>query len=364
MTESRRRRLPAWAAISLLVVVLAVAGLATLGLGGGDGDDKPGPRRTGPAGTVPVTRQNLVKSAVLAGELGYGPTRPITSTATGTVTWLPEVGVTIRRGQPLFRADDRPVVLLTGPLPMYRPLAAGVEGADVRQFETNLAALGYHGFTVDDEFSASTTTAVKQWQRDLKVPETGTVERGAVIYTVGPVRIARQVVTVGASATGEVLAYTGTTRMVAVSAGVAEAAWAAKGTKVTIQLPTGGKAAGQVASVGPPTTAAGAQGTPDAERPGTGQATVQVTITVADQKQLGGLSGGPVDISYVAQERKDVLTVPVNALLALAEGGYGVELTGSGGNRVVAVQVGLFAEGRVEVQGDGLTEGAQVGVPG
>ena len=51
-------------------------------------------------------------------------------------------------------------------------------------------------------------------------------------------------------------------------------------------------------------------------------------------------------------ERKDVLTVPVAALVVLREGGYGVEVVDGGTSRYVAVKTGLFADGRVEVTGD------------
>ncbi|MFI7430347.1 peptidoglycan-binding protein [Micromonospora sp. NPDC049836] len=359
-----RRRLRVVAGAGLVLATLAVTGAATLGLGG-RGADQPVARRTGPAATATVTRQTLVKTVTLAGELGYGPAAPLTSAAAGTVTWLPEVGTTVRRGEALLRADELPVVLLYGFLPMYRPLSTGVRGSDVRQFERNLAALGYRGFTVDEEFSASTAGAVKRWQKDLELPETGAVDRSRVLYTPGPVRIAQRLTRVGANATGDVLSYTGNTRMVTVSAQAAEAGWATKGTRVTVTLPTGTSVAGQVSAVGPPAPAApGGRAAPDPERPGTGGAAVQVTIAVTDQKALGGLAGAGVDVRYVAQERKKVLTVPVTSLLALAEGGYGVEVTDPGGTRIVAVQVGLFADGRVEVQGTGLTEGLSVGVPG
>jgi multidrug efflux system membrane fusion protein len=53
----------------------------------------------------------------------------------------------------------------------------------------------------------------------------------------------------------------------------------------------------------------------------------------------------------------------VSALLALAEGGYGLQLVEGGGTRYIAVQTGLFADGRVEVSGSGLTAGMRVGVP-
>jgi multidrug efflux pump subunit AcrA (membrane-fusion protein) len=123
--------------------------------------------------------------------------------------------------------------------------------------------------------------------------------------------------------------------------------------------------AGKVTAVSAPASAStvedGHQSNPDS--PGTGAAAVEVTVEVADQKALGSLATAPVDVRYVAQERKAVLTVPVDALLALAEGGYGVEVTEPAGTRIVPVQVGLFAGGRVEVTGGGLAEGARVGVP-
>ncbi|MFV2103373.1 peptidoglycan-binding domain-containing protein [Micromonospora sp. LOL_024] len=361
----RRRRLRAALGGVAAVVTLAVAGAATLGLGG-RGRDEPLSARTGPAATAQVTRQTLVKTVTLAGELGYGPAIPLASTATGTVTWLPQVGATVRRGGVLLRADERPVVLLYGFLPMYRPLTEGTEGSDVRQFERNLAALGYGGFTVDEKFSAATIEAVKRWQKDLELPETGTVERGRVIYAPKAIRIAQHLVRLGASATGDVLTYTGSTRMVTVSAGAGEAGWAAKGTKVTVTLPTGGSVAGEVSAVGAPASgapASGGQQPANPERPGTAAATVEVTVAIADQKALGALGATPVDVRYIAEERRDVLTVPVEALLALAEGGYGVEVTGPTGTRIVAVEAGMFADGRVEVSGESLTESVMVGVP-
>jgi hypothetical protein len=57
---------------------------------------------------------------------------------------------------------------------------------------------------------------------------------------------------------------------------------------------------------------------------------------------------------------KDVLVVPVGALLALAEGGYGVEIEQNGQRHLVAVKTGLFSNGQVEVSGPGLAAGAKV----
>ena len=58
-----------------------------------------------------------------------------------------------------------------------------------------------------------------------------------------------------------------------------------------------------------------------------------------------------------------MLAVPVEALLALAEGGYAVELAHDDGTTsLVAVELGAFADGWVEVTGD-VAEGDEVVVP-
>ncbi len=58
--------------------------------------------------------------------------------------------------------------------------------------------------------------------------------------------------------------------------------------------------------------------------------------------------------------------MPVDALLALASGGYAVEEVAEGGvHHLVAVSIGLFddADGLVQVSGPGLAAGQRVVVP-
>jgi hypothetical protein len=88
---------------------------------------------------------------------------------------------------------------------------------------------------------------------------------------------------------------------------------------------------------------------------------VEVTLTEAAPADL---DGSTVDVVVAVDERTDVLTVPVNALLALAEGGYGLEIVADDGtSSIVAVETGLFANGQVEVTGE-IAEGTTVGVAG
>jgi peptidoglycan hydrolase-like protein with peptidoglycan-binding domain len=343
------------------LVAVAAAGVAAAGVGGdgGDGTEEPS---TQPASTTQVTRETLVQAITVEGELSYGDPVPLAASVRGTVTWLPPVGATVERGQTLFRADERPVVLLYGALPMYRPLAAGVEGTDVKHFERNLRQLGYTGFTVDEEFTGATAAAVRRWQEDLGVTETGTVDSSLVVVLPGAVRVAELTARVGSPAGGEVYRYTGTRRVVTVPVDAGEAEWAVKDAAVTVTLPDAREVAGKVASVGTEAASDSAESQP----PGgtaTDDAQIEVTVSITDQRALGRLERSPVDVAYVAEERQNVLTVPVAALLALAEGGYGLEVVEGGTSRYVAVEVGLFADGRVEVSGGEVAEGMTVGLP-
>ncbi|MDX2758663.1 peptidoglycan-binding protein [Streptomyces europaeiscabiei] len=403
--RGRRRRRTAL--IASAVVVAAVAVVGALELGGNEDEGPSVPPRTG--SVVSVTRETLTERTTVEGQLGYGTELPLPVKATGTVTWLPEQGTTVERGDELLRVDDRPVILMYGPLPMYRSLGlttqedqrepadgqdpgerqpstgdgkspgpsnspapegtgtAGDTGAsrtpgelwgmDVLQFETNLAALGYTGFTVDERFTTGTAAAVERWQKSLGLAGTGVVGVGDVIHSAGKVRIGSAVARLGSAAGENTLTYTGTARKVIVNASATDASWAVRGSAVTVELPDGTAVKGKVASVGKRAT------TPDGGgEGGSGQsaATIPVTITIENQKAIGRLESGPVTVEYVGNEVKDVLAVPVAALVALAEGGHGLE-TEDG--RFVAVRTGLFADGDVEVSGPTVREGMKVRIP-
>ena len=62
------------------------------------------------------------------------------------------------------------------------------------------------------------------------------------------------------------------------------------------------------------------------------------------------------------QTARDALVVPVAALLALAEGGYAVEVVDETGHHLVGVRLGAFADGLVAVTGD-VRAGQHVVVP-
>ncbi|WP_307868008.1 peptidoglycan-binding protein [Micromonospora sp. C95] len=356
---TRRTRLPAAGGAALILV--AGAGVAAaVGFGGGSGD---GAAEAGTAapGSAAVTRQTLADAKTVDGELGHGPGRTATSRLPGTLTALPDAGATVARGKALYAVDNEPVILFYGRLPAYRTLQPGAEGSDVRQVERNLEALGYSGFTVDDEYTWATAEAVRAWQDDLGVPETGRVELGRVAFADGAVRVEGHQLDVGAAVQpGQaVLTYTGTSRLVTTELDVDDQRLAERGTTVQVTLPDGRRVTGKVDTV----ETVIHNGSADAGGDASAETRIEVTIAVDDQKALAEFDRASAEITFTVSERADVLTVPVAALLALAEGGYGVEVLDEGSSRIVAVTTGLFADGRVEVAGDGIVEGTTVGMP-
>ncbi|MGK5743319.1 peptidoglycan-binding protein [Micromonospora sp. URMC 103] len=348
-------------AVGAAVLVAATAGVvAAVGFGGTDRGTASAD--SGPPATATVTRQTLTDAQTVDGELGYGTTRTATARLAGTITALPEAGTVVKRGGRLYAVDNDPVVLLYGALPAYRVLEPGLEGSDVAQFERNLRALGHTGFTVDDEYTGSTADAVREWQEDLGLPETGRVEPGRIVYAGDAVRVESLPASTGdAVQPGQaVLTYTGTSRLVTVELDVDDQRLAKEGATVGVVLPDGTSVDGRVASAETVIETGSGGGSGQSEE---AQTKIEVTVSVADPAKLTGYDRASVDVTFTAAERPDVLTVPVAALLALAEGGYGVEVVEGGRSRIVAVTTGLFAAGRVEVGGPDLVEGLTVGMP-
>jgi peptidoglycan hydrolase-like protein with peptidoglycan-binding domain len=324
-------------------VVTGVAVLATLGFGGThDGGAAPPPAAPN---TAAVTRTTLVDEVDLDGTIGYGTADSLSGRAEGTVTMVAAPGAILGRGAVAFRVDNEPVIVMLGALPAYRALADGVSGPDVLEFEQNLRALGYH-LIVGTDFTKATAATVKLWQKNLGLPQTGTVELGRIIYQAAPIRVAEQKQQPGDQAApgSPVLTFTSTTRIVTAQIDNAQAAFAKVGTKVKVRVASGKSLAGTVDSA--------QSGGADAQNKTT------IPVGVADQASIGN-QGDDVTIVVVLSQKPDVLTVPIVALLAIDDG-YGVQVYSNGMRRVIPVTLGLFAQGRVEVSGPGLAEDMQV----
>lgn len=352
---SRRRLVFALAAI----VAVAGAGAAVTSVTAMTGPEKQ--RVVADAGLPPatasLTRGDLSDSSQREGTLGHLGERKINAGAAGTLNWIAPTGSTVERDERLYEVDGRPVRLMYGAEPMYRTLKAGDEGKDVRQVEENLAALGYTGFTVDEEYTEKTAAAVKRWQKSHDLKRTGTIGPDAIAFAGSALRVKE-----AGAATGDqvgpgrpVLTVTGSERVVRFKLPVAEAGTVKTGTRVSVQLPDGTRAAGKVSSVGR-TASPG-------DDPQDTSPKIDVTVSFDAPGKIKGVDQSPVTVDLTGETRRNVLSVPVNALLALPGGGFGIQVVENGKARDVEVELGMFGQGRVEVSGDGLREGMKVGVP-
>jgi peptidoglycan hydrolase-like protein with peptidoglycan-binding domain len=323
-----------------------------------------------PTATATVVRTDLATTTQVSGVLGYaGSYQVIAQGRGGTVTTLPQPGQVITRGQPVYEVDGRPVRLLYGPRPSWRPLAVGVTaGPDVRELEENLVALGYASsasLAPDDRYTAATDTAVRRWQRATGQPVTGQVDVGAVTFQPGPIRVGTITAHPGAPAEpgSPVLTATSTTVVVSVPVPAAQSYLVHVGDAVTVTLPAGETTAGRVESVSTVATGTDASPGPQERSNGPIQATVPAIVALTAPDAAANLDQAPVTVNVTSRSVRGVLAVPVTALVALAGGGYGVYLRDGGERRLVPVTPGLFANTLVEVQGDALHEGDTVEVP-
>jgi len=347
-----------WPLILGVITLVAGVGLTIAAARGFGFSDTAAAETAAKPDTAEVTKQTLVETTEKTGALAYAAESKIRGAA-GTVTWLPELGSTIERGGVLLKVNQTPMVLLYGGIPAYRALEPGVEGDDVRQFEENLAALGYTGFDVDTKYRSATAEAVEKWQKDLGVEKTGVVTSDFVHYAAGPVQVTARSAALGDPSGGaELLTVSSRERTATVDLESSESGYAVIGSAVTVTPPGGQAVPGTVASVESAVTN-------DAQ--GQKTTTLKVTVKPDDPAAITVTGASTAKIAFTLDRRDDVLAVPVNALLALAEGGYAVEVVdskkGAAKGTLVGVETGLFAGGLVEVSGDGIAEGTKVVVP-
>ena len=181
---------------------------------------------------------------------------------------------------------------------------------------------------------------------------TGELLLGSVVFEPGAVRVTSVTPTVGQTVMpGPVLAITSTARQVKVALDAAQQASVKVGDQVTITLPDNQTTPGRITYVSSVATSpSSSKGGEEESAP-----TIEVDATPTDPAATGHLDQAPVNVSITTESINDVLVVPVDALLALAGGGYAVEVAEGGVHRLVAVTLGLFddADGLVQVSGQG-----------
>ena len=280
-----------------------------------------------------------------------------------TYTYLPQVGQIIGRGQELFAIDGQPSILLFGNVTPWRAFMSGMSpGPDVAALNTNLDALGYGHDLRGDEFTAATEAAVLKLQTAHHVPPTGQLALGSVLFDPSSVEVNSVTPTIGSTPTpGQaVLQVTLTARQVQIALDASQQSEVTVGDQVSIVMPDNSTTPGVVSYVGTVAT------TSSSQNGGSGSPTIEVNVTPTDPAATGNLDDLPVNVWITQATVPNAFVVQVDALTALAGGGYALEVAPAHGPHYLeAVTVGQFddADGMVQVSGTGVHVGQRVVVP-
>ncbi|MHC5903207.1 efflux RND transporter periplasmic adaptor subunit [Streptomyces sp. S6] len=357
-----RRRGRRWTIVAILVTGTAGAAVAAHLVGPFDKEaeaDGTGDRT--PVSTATVKRGTVSARTSVNGTLAYAGGYEAVGRASGVVTKVPGAGDRRRSGQALYEVDGKPVIFLKGSVPVFRDLKEGDEGADVKQLNAALVKLGYSDYLspASSYYGYRTTAAVERLEEHFGLEEDGKLSMGEVVYLpLDQIKVTKVNIKLGGQAQPgmPVLTASSLRRYVSVQLDTAYQSQVKRGDKVTITLPDLRTTQGRVTSVGRV-----------AESGGDNQgAKVTVGIEPDDPKVTGSLDQAPVQVSIITGSAADVLNVPVDSLLALLDGGYGVEVVGSNGERrLMPVELGMFDQdsGLVEVTGAGLKAGQRIVVP-
>jgi hypothetical protein len=392
----RRRR--GWLAAAVVVIIVAgVAVAADEGAFSKPGTPSAGTANKGYATSAFTVRRKSLTSqtqedATLGDAGSYTVVVPQSSSSgspgsgSGTFTWLPRVGQTIRQGQRIYSVSGSPVVLLYGSVPAYRDLSEGLTGADVRELNRDLVRLGYvtaaalgarSGW---DYYSAETAYGVERLQTHSGLAVTGDLTLGEAVFQRGPVLIndLGTTTTLGSAASPGTVVATGTstTPVVTIALDAGSEGQVKKGDAVSVTLPDGRITAGKVTQIskiatssssGSDSSGSGSSGSgaSGSGLGGSGTATVNVLVSLDHPGVARNLNQAPVTVTIATSSVLNALVVPVNALLAQPGGGYAVEVISGHVHHLVKVVPGLFddAAGLVQVSGD-LAPGQRVVVPG
>ncbi len=302
-------------------------------------------------------RGDLTEEVKINGLVGYGDSFRLPIEAQGTVTGSPEAGTVLGNGDTAVTIDQRPVVILRSPLPLYRELRqvgsgerdeAGtklgpMKGDDVQTLQTYLLEEGFDDkgrLKSDGTFGASTKRAVKAWQAEVGHPATGRIDRSQMIFIPYNVRV-------------EVAPRLGSAFD---SITVTEPAIKVTGTVTSKQkgfFPVGS------------TVRLDADGTElsgtvtELKREVGADGSTQFALHI----EVAGLPSGAEAVRVTATKTvaQDQVTIPVTALVALVDGGWAVEVVNPGGTELTAVELVDVVDTRAAVTG--INEGTEVLVP-
>jgi hypothetical protein len=211
-------------------------------------------------------------------------------------------------------------------------------GLDVEVLADNLAALGYyHGS--GPVWSQPLQAAVSAWQHHIGMSATGRVSPSDVVILRGPSRVAAVNGRLGAPASSVGISLSATFALAVFHLHKAVPHSLTRRRQVLVSTAAGKSATGTVSRV----TASGS--------------TTTVVVTLPRGSSLADSNTTKVTMTVTISARRNVLVVPIQALLALASGGSAVQLPDG---RLVPVKITASHGDDVAISGVGVRPGLRV----
>ena len=353
----------------LAIICLAVVAAITLGLLGGiDSDNGPDEKPTAVTSlrnTATVIKTDFVEETEVDGTLGFGDVESLPNLSSGIVTWLPEPGTVIGFGDVIYKINDEPVILLHGTMPMFRDIDENTSGAlDVAQLQTYFVELGFsdvypvtksaYDLSADRYITSVTLSQIEQWQESVGADRTGVVKKSQIVFRSEAFRVDAVTARLGQSINGGSLVnITEARRVVTVHLDTELGGLMAMGDVVEVELPDGKSVEGTVTHVADVATRIG-QGQ---------QQTTYLDVIIELLGSGTSFDQSPVTVKVEEVLEQEAVAVPIAALLALAEGGYGLEVLDPDNTvRLVGVELGTFHGNQVSIS-RGVQPGQSVIVP-
>lgn len=278
---------------------------------------------------------------------------------------LVKEGDAVELGQQLLSVNGSPLYAIKGDSPIYRQIASGNTGDDVKWVQQSLKDMGYSN-TVDGDYGSGTISALNDFQDHKGLTETTKVGPDTFQAFPLPLVVMDLAVKQGDSASSGTVAMTLANPsdlqiVVEVNEIDIPKLKLDQAVDITVDALPGVELTGKVASISPglvesQSSSNGQSSSLSSSQSGVVTYPVTIQLTKGDPQLKAGMK---VNADIIIAEKTNVLTIPASALRTRGDQKF-VMVPGSDGQpQVVSVEVGIKSDSVAEIV-SGLDEGQQV----
>ncbi len=326
------------------------------------GTPTPSPMPSGSGTPAPTPTSSGSRSSGSGSSTSSGSGSSTTSTSvSGVVTRIAlPAGATPRTLQALLKVSGKPIFAFVSSTPLYKTLSvdlsSGTQVANITVLQRALKDRGYYAGSISGTFNAKTQTALKAWQADHGVSQTGKVSTSQFVWVPQGAVLSAWQVDVGSQVSGQAaLATVGFPQELVAQALITQADIASlkvgQKAQLTIDGYTGDAFTGTISHIDDqPASATSSAGSSSSTQ-------YSITLRPKGMPKLAR-SGMTGTLEVVIAQRKNVLLVPTSAVSGTSSVPY-VRVMMNGKAAFRQVQTGMATSASTQITG-GLTAGEVV----